>query len=177
MTDDTREPMLDETRLNAALDILGREPDPAPATRVEALGSLLMLAELSAMADVDRLEQESLRIGAVSVAYSLATSNFGLSGDKATDLTTSLLMRTLVDRLDRTRLDLATFAEGDPHAAQWSASPAIDALLETVLTLLNVKDSAAASPAEAAARHQGELAAAARSARRAAELIEEGIVA
>ena len=172
MVTDRLPPMFDKDDLNAALKALGRDDgdgsDPSDP-RVEALGSLLMLAELSAMADVDRLEQESLREGGLGVAYSLASVNFGFDGEQAREVASRVVVRVLEDRVRRTQLDVASLLGG------WTVAPAVDALLSAVALLLTTNQAPprGMSAVDVEVKQAKELVSAVNSAQKAAALILE----
>jgi hypothetical protein len=132
-------PMITQEQAVACLQILGIEahaPTPDKLPRAQALGHLLFLIEASTLADVDRLDQESLRVGYAAAANMVVTGSMGIEGDADTLITLHLLGRLVEDRLRRTRLDLADLDTPVEDGTGWSPTAAIDAMLNSMLALV-----------------------------------------
>jgi hypothetical protein len=131
--------MITRQQAVACLEILGLRgsaPTANELSRAEVIGHLLFLVEAAALADSDRLDQESLRAGYGTTANMVVTGSMGIEGDAGTLITVHLLTRLVADRLRRTRLDLAGLDTPVQAAGGWSPFPAIDSALDGVLGLL-----------------------------------------
>jgi hypothetical protein len=135
---DEDKPMITREQALACLAQLGLDGDAAAAdrealSRAEAVGQLLFLVE-AALVGVDRLDQEGLHRGYYTAAALMATDGLHASDDAAELVIFGVATRMLHERVRRTRLDLADLAAVQDTDA-WTASRAIDALLDAVLAL------------------------------------------